>query len=152
MPRRRLTARRHGNDDDTRVITTARRPPLGKEPAPVATSAALSRSPADSSLHSKDVRRRRRLASAATSSLVTWTLRRSAHHHRHPPSPPLRYTAKTVGPTMPPGSSLGRRPCLAVKLGSNAHHVTSNAELLDGSAFGSDGLRRDGLSTARYPV
>ncbi|PCH37307.1 hypothetical protein WOLCODRAFT_158028 [Wolfiporia cocos MD-104 SS10] len=51
-----------------------------------------------------------------------------------PPSPPLCYTAKTVGPTMPPGSSLGRRPCLADKLGTNAHHVTTSAEHLDGAA------------------
>ncbi|PCH43704.1 hypothetical protein WOLCODRAFT_153763 [Wolfiporia cocos MD-104 SS10] len=45
MPRRCNTARRHGNDDDTGVITVARQPPLGKEPAPVATPVALSRSP-----------------------------------------------------------------------------------------------------------
>ncbi|PCH39555.1 hypothetical protein WOLCODRAFT_159151 [Wolfiporia cocos MD-104 SS10] len=38
------------------------------------------------------------------------------------------YIAKTVGPTMPPGSSLGRRPFLTDKLGLTAHHVTYNDE------------------------
>ncbi|PCH37273.1 hypothetical protein WOLCODRAFT_157988 [Wolfiporia cocos MD-104 SS10] len=83
MPRRCLTARRHGNDDDSGVITAAWRPPLGKEPAPVATPAALSRSPPI--LRNKAKNRAPTTSRiAATSSLITWTSRRSARHHHHP--------------------------------------------------------------------
>ncbi|PCH43359.1 hypothetical protein WOLCODRAFT_153412 [Wolfiporia cocos MD-104 SS10] len=69
--------------------------------------------------------------------------------------PSLCYTAKTANTGAVPGLlghnhastrtkdhhddaawlvTLGRRPCLAVKLGTTAHHVTSTAELLDGTA------------------
>ncbi|PCH39106.1 hypothetical protein WOLCODRAFT_158639 [Wolfiporia cocos MD-104 SS10] len=112
-PRRRNTARRHGNDDDTGVITAARRPPFGKEPAPVATPAALSRSPPilrNKAKNRAPTKIRKRSLPPSVWGIGT-------------PRPPLHITTVTpltssltigkMGPTMPPGSSLGRHPCLA---------------------------------------
>ncbi|PCH34516.1 hypothetical protein WOLCODRAFT_155167 [Wolfiporia cocos MD-104 SS10] len=119
---RRNTARRHGNDDDTGVITAARQPPLSKELAPVATSAALS--PKTSGVD--DVSHR----PPPPAHWDTATLCNS------PPSPPHHLFPndrkdgwdRRCRLARPPG----HRPCLADKLGSNAHHVTSTAVHLDG--------------------
>ncbi|PCH37325.1 hypothetical protein WOLCODRAFT_158047 [Wolfiporia cocos MD-104 SS10] len=127
-------ARRYGNDDDTGVIPAARRPPFGKEPAPVATPAVLSRSPP--------------ILRYIAKTTAPTTIRNGRHLPRlvlghWDTATPLRFTTVIphtsslttgkMGPTMPPGSSLGCCPCLADKPGTTVH-VTSSAELLDGTA------------------
>ncbi|PCH39482.1 hypothetical protein WOLCODRAFT_159054 [Wolfiporia cocos MD-104 SS10] len=130
--RQRDTARRHGNDDDTGVITAAWWPPFGKEPAPVATPAALSRSLPDPSLKTAkttgtdDVSHRPPHPSLGTP-------QHSAIHHRHPPHH-LFATAKTAG-TDDAAWLVPRAPPLPrlTKPGTTAH-VTTSAEHLDGAA------------------
>ncbi|PCH39490.1 hypothetical protein WOLCODRAFT_159074 [Wolfiporia cocos MD-104 SS10] len=124
MPRRCLTARRHGNDDDTGERSSPPSPP--PRPSLVATPPTL-----------------RYIAKTSGVDDVS-----------HRPPPPAHWDTATLcnSPPSPPhhlfpndrkdgwdrrcrlARPLGRRPCLADKLGTNAHHVTSTAELLDGTA------------------